>query len=269
MFEEVKVQFRPKQGRGLKAEPLLQMKIITILFCVLLCFVPTVGAKEQSGLVPPLVETQKDKNKKPLDVPLLNAEQSAHALPVVETQRDKNKKSLDVPWPLIVAVVSATVAFIFSLVQKRIDFQSLRKSTAIVLWVEILEAKIAAASLDISWDYLKVSANDSEPKPLLVISSDIPLLERVQIETLSYPPSVVSAITRFHNSIREFYQCLNTINSKSFRNTTSDRRQELIRMTIAISEKVGQRASDALDIMRKDLPSRWFKTLSGYISQTS
>jgi hypothetical protein len=212
----------------------LQLKIIIILLCCFLYFTPSLGATRQSTQATPTAEAPKD---------------------------IKNGKSVDLPWPLIAAIVSATIAFIFSQVQKRLDFQSLRKSTAIVLWVEILEAKNSAASLYISWKHLKASANENDPKPLLVISSDIHLLERVQIETLSFSPAVVTAITRFHNTIREFYQCLNTISSESFRNTTPDRRQEIVEMTISISGKVEQRASEALDIMRQDLPSRWFKTV--------
>ena len=111
------------------------------------------------------------------------------------------------------------------------------------------------------WDRFREAVKDVSYKPLLVISSDIKVLERVHIEDLNYPQSVISAVTRFHNSVRELYECINSINSERFCSISSEMRLRMIDLCISVVSKTDKHADFAIESIRSELPTKWFKNI--------
>lgn len=164
---------------------------------------------------------------------------------------------MDFTLPILVAITSATAAFLFALAQKRIDFFKRRKSVAIAIMVEISEAKTSLSAHYIRWEVLMNELGAS--KPLLVNSSDINVLSRIHLEDYNFPPAVVNAVMRFYNSVNDYYTCVSAINSQKFLETSIDRQRYIVSSTVKISENVVDRAEIAIAVIKKYFPLKWFE----------
>ena len=162
---------------------------------------------------------------------------------------------------LAIAVSSATAAFIFTLIQKRLDFRKRRRSVAVTLFVEIGEANDSFHAKLVDWNRVKTRVE--KHSALLVFYNDLNLLERLKIEDFNFPASVIVSVTRFHNSIQEYETCIKAINSKDFDASPIDHKSLIIDATINIGLEVQQRAQDALAVLNAELPSQWFPEVSG------
>jgi hypothetical protein len=164
---------------------------------------------------------------------------------------------MDALWPLVAAIVSATAAFIYTRIQDYIAYQFRRRSLAVAIYVEIKEASNSIKALYVKWNELEEIANSTTRHPLLIVSSDIKVLDRTILEELNYPRSVIASITRFHNSIREIYECLNIMNSEKFEKSDPRERLRIVKVSEALSEETIKRAASALSTMEQLLPKKW------------
>lgn len=163
------------------------------------------------------------------------------------------------PWPLIAAIASASLAFVYAQVSKRLEFANKRRSVAVAIAVEILEAKKSIQNLRLSWDNLRTIANSKSKSPIIIISSDIQVLNRTNLEELNYPPDVLIALTRFHNCVQEAYDFLLALNSDRFERMALKQRILIVNTSEAICEESAVRADKAIDSLIHNLPEKWFK----------
>ncbi|MFT3980448.1 MAG: hypothetical protein QM687_08265 [Ferruginibacter sp.] len=164
--------------------------------------------------------------------------------------------------PLAVAIVSAISAFIFTQLQKWYDFRNRRRSVAIAILVEITEADVSISSLHINWENLKVKLKNPDYKPMLILSSDTKILERIKIEEYDFPNSVISSTTKFRNLINEVYECINAINQDKFNLIDLASKVRIVDMILIISKQVNEQAIIVKESMRTTLPKRWFKNIN-------
>ncbi len=160
-------------------------------------------------------------------------------------------------WSIILAVLSATIAFIYSRVQSTLELRRKRRSLSIAIFVEISEANKSIENLFVSWDELAEIAKLTDRHPLLVLSRDTNVLQRINIEDLDYPASLVAAIMRFSGSINELYECLETMNSERFEKSSPEARLRVVEMARTISIHTSQYAKEAKQRMMTTLPSGW------------
>lgn len=162
------------------------------------------------------------------------------------------------PWPLVAAIVSAVLAFVFSLVQKRIEFRNTRRSVAIALFVEITHAKESAIAFRRDWQEFRERVSDPEYRPLLAISEDTNVLDRIHMENFNYPQEIIHATADFYGSIKDFYACLHTINSESFNLVSIDTRVHIVDLIVSIGEEVVRSADAAMQMYTTRFPPEWF-----------
>jgi len=160
--------------------------------------------------------------------------------------------------PLFVTMLSAVLAFIFSIVQKRIEFNNTRRSVAIALFVEIAHAKESAATFRRDWDEFREHVKDRDYRPLLVVSKDTDVLKRVHMEDFNYPQEIIHATTNFYGLIKDFYACLDSINSESFNLASIGTRVHIVDLVISIGDEVVTSADAAINEYTAKFPSAWF-----------
>ncbi|SMX35220.1 hypothetical protein [Actibacterium lipolyticum] len=160
-------------------------------------------------------------------------------------------------WSIILAVLSATIAFIYARVQSGLERRRKRRSLSIAIYVEISEASKSIENLFIAWDELIDIANQTGRHPLLVLSRDTNVLQRINIEDLDYPASLVAAIMRFSGSVSELYECLETMNSDKFERSSPEARVRVVEMARSISVHTSQYAKEAMQRMKTTLPEGW------------
>ena len=167
----------------------------------------------------------------------------------------------DIPWPLLAAIASASFAFIYAQVSKRLEFLNKRRSVAIAIAVEIGEASKSISSLRMIWDSLLEIADNEDKKPVIVITNDLKILSRVHLEELNFPPSVLVAVTRFQNTIQEAYDFLDALNSERFERMTTTQRVLVVKTTQELCDEVNSRAEVAYSNLMTHFPHWWFSGL--------
>lgn len=157
-------------------------------------------------------------------------------------------------WSVVTACVTAASAAGYNFWQKWRDFQHGRQSVAVAIFSEISEAKDGAESLFVSWERMREQIDGSSDfAPLLVVSSDIRVLERVRIEDWHFSGKIVHTITSCQNRLLELYECLRTINNERFANLDRDGKLRLVNMAENLSTCVANSAGEALRIMEGEL----------------
>lgn len=161
----------------------------------------------------------------------------------------------------MLAAISAAIAFAFAQAQHILRARARRRSAAVAIAAEISLARRGAENLYLNWQEIRPKITEEGFVPLLVVSSDIRLLDRFDIDTLGLPVRVLVEIVSFRNSIFEFYECLESLNSERYLQLERAGREQIVDMTIDVARTVVRTAEVALQSMARDLPARWFSGL--------